>query len=229
MLDRATTESPPCSMAQLVPPATEGGEMEPRSDVEVFLVRHGETAWSLSGQHTGRTDLALTENGRRRARLLAPLLAQAEISHVLASPLRRARETCELAGLADRMQVDPDLVEWNYGAYEGLTQEEIARTAPGWVLFADGCPGGESPDEVGARADRVLGRVRSLYGRVALFAHGHFFRVLAARWIGLPPGQGSRFLLDTATVSVLGSYRDIPAVKRWNVPVESGRSSIETR
>jgi probable phosphoglycerate mutase len=182
----------------------------------VFLVRHGETEWSLSGQHTGVTDLPLTENGRRAAQQLAPLLAETEFALVLTSPLARARTTCELAGLGDRMQVDPDLSEWSYGAYEGLTAEQIHRSAPGWLIFTDGCPGGESPDQVGARVDRVIRRIREAAGRVALFAHGHFLRVFAARWIGLPPAHGRHFLLDTSTLSILGYYRGIPALKCGN-------------
>jgi probable phosphoglycerate mutase len=192
---------------------------------EVFLVRHGETEWSVSGRHTGVTDLALTENGRRAAKQLEPLLSETEFAMVLASPLERARMTCELAGLGDRMHVDPDLVEWNYGEYEGLTPEQIHRTAPGWMIFSDGCPGGESPEQVGVRVDRLIGRVRAVPGRVALFAHGHVFRVFAARWIGLPPTHGRHFLLDTSTLNVLGYYRGIPAVKRWNAPIARGRST----
>jgi probable phosphoglycerate mutase len=191
---------------------------------EVFLVRHGETEWSLSGQHTGITDIPLTENGRRAAKLLEPLLSRTEFALVLASPLQRARRTCELAGLGDRMQLDRDLVEWNYGEYEGLTPAQIHRRAPAWMIFADGCPGGESPDEVAARVDRVIAKVRAVAGRVALFAHGHVLRVLAARWIGLPPTHGCHFLLDTSTLNILGYYRGIPAVRRWNVPIENGRS-----
>jgi probable phosphoglycerate mutase len=201
--------------------------MEPRTGQggDLVLVRHGETEWSLSGRHTGVTDLPLTERGRRKATLLEPLLRPVEFARVLVSPLRRARETCELAGLGDRMTVDPDLIEWNYGEYEGLTSAEIERASPGWMLFADGCPGGESPDQVGERVDRLIAKVRPAGGRVALFAHGHVFRVFAARWIGLPPAAGSRFLLDTSTVSVLGWYRGVPAVKRWNAPLEHGRES----
>ena len=184
-----------------------------------FLIRHGETEWSLSGQHTGTTDIPLTENGRNVARQLEPLLRAATFSLVLTSPLRRARQTCELAGLGAQAEVDANLLEWNYGEYEGLTSKQINETVPGWILFNDGCPGGESPSEVGARADQVVARIRSIEGDVALFGHGHFFRVLVARWLGLPPAAGSHFLLDTATISVLSHYRGIPAVKRWNAPL----------
>ncbi len=184
-----------------------------------FLVRHGETEWSVSGQHTGLTDIPLTENGRKAARRLEPLLARATFALVLTSPLHRARQTCELAGLGDRAEVDADLMEWNYGEYEGLTPKQIRAKAPGWMIFSDGCPGGESPAQVGARLDRVIARIRSVEGDIALFGHGHVFRVLAARWIGLPATAGGHFLLDTATVSVLSHYKGIPAVKRWNAPL----------
>ncbi len=187
---------------------------------EVYLIRHGETEWSLSGQHTGTTDLPLTENGRRAARRLGPLLGGKDFSLVLTSPLRRARDTCELAGLGDRAQVDPDLIEWDYGEYEGLRPEEIHRTAPDWMVFTDGCPGGESPEQVGARVDRLIGKVRATAGPVALFGHGHLFRVFVARWIGLPASHGRHFLLDTATLNILSSYHGIPALKCWNVPLE---------
>jgi probable phosphoglycerate mutase len=191
---------------------------------EVFLVRHGETEWSLSGQHTGTTDVPLTENGRREAAALGRMLSGTDFALVLASPLERARMTCDLAGLGGRKQIDPDLVEWAYGEYEGLTPEEIERAAPGWMIFKDGCPGGESPDQVGARADRVIEKVRGVEGRVAVFAHGHLLRVLAARWIGLPPEHGCHFLLDTSALGILGYYRGVPAVKRWNDRIANGRS-----
>jgi broad specificity phosphatase PhoE len=191
-----------------------------RSDPgEALLIRHGETEWSLSGQHTGSTDIPLTENGRRAAQRLGPYLAEQDFSLILSSPLQRALQTCELAGLGERVQIDPDLREWDYGAYEGLKPAEIHRQAPGWMIFRDGCPGGESPDQVAARADRVIRRVREAGGRVALFAHGHVFRVLAVRWIGLPPGAGCHFLLDTSTLTILSYYRDIPALKCWNAPL----------
>jgi probable phosphoglycerate mutase len=189
------------------------------STQRVFLIRHGETEWSLSGQHTGITDIPLTANGRRLPRRLAPVLAKVPFARIYTSPLSRARETCELAGLGERAKIDNDLVEWNYGNYEGLTPKEIHAKAPGWMLFRDGCPGGESPEEVGRRVDSVIERVRAVERNVALFAHGHVFRIFAARWIGLPPAAGCYFLLDTATLSVLSYYRGIPAIKRWNAPI----------
>ena len=186
---------------------------------KVLLIRHGETEWSLNGRHTGTTDIPLTEHGRDVARRWKPVLSQRTFALVLTSPLQRARETCELAGLGKRAEIDDDLMEWNYGDYEGLTPKEIHAKAHSWMLFRDGCPGGESPEDVGRRVDSVIERVRVVDGHVALFAHGHVFRVFAARWIGLPAAAGCRFLLDTATVSVLGYYRGVSAIKRWNAPV----------
>ena len=187
----------------------------------IYLVRHGETEWSLSGQHTGITDIPLTENGRRVAKLFEPLSAKVNFALVLTSPLERARMTCELAGLGGRAEVDRDLMEWNYGEYEGLTSKQIHAKSPDWMLFRDGCPGGESPEQVGVRVDRVIARVHAADGHVALFAHGHILRALAARWLGFPVAEGCHFMLDTATLSVLSYYRDIPAVKRWNAPLLS--------
>ena len=183
---------------------------------QVYLARHGETEWSLSGQHTGITDIPLTENGRNLAKRLAPVLATERFALVLTSPLERARNTCELAGLGAHAEIDRDLMEWNYGEYEGLTPKQIDAQAPGWMIFTDGCPGGESPAQVSARADRLVARVRSVEGDVALFAHGHIFRVFAARWLGLPATAGCHFLLDTATLSILSYYRNLPAIRRWN-------------
>jgi len=187
--------------------------------VSVFAIRHGETAWSLTGQHTGTTDIPLTDNGRRLAERLRPVLARETFALVLTSPLKRARETCELAGLGGNAICDPDLVKWNYGAYEGLTPKQIHETAPEWLIFRDGCPGGEAPEQVGARADRVIARARAVEGDVALFAHGHLLRVFGAPWLGLPAGAGQHFLLDTGTLNVLDYYRRIPAVKIWNGPL----------
>jgi probable phosphoglycerate mutase len=186
---------------------------------QIFLIRHGETAWSLSGQHTGRTDIPLTENGRKMAGMLAPVLAAENFELVMASPLQRARETCALAGLDAHASIDPDLIEWNYGGYEGLTTSQIHAQAPDWLLFRDGCPGGETPDQIGARVDRLIAKVRAARGHVALFAHGHLFRVFAARWLDLPVQEGCRFMLHPATLSILSYYRGIPAVKRWNMLV----------
>ena len=189
---------------------------------EIYLIRHGETEWSRSGKHTGVSDIPLTEHGREQARLLRQELLAKNFQCVLTSPRRRARETCELAGLADRAEIAPDLAEWNYGDYEGLTSEQIHVHRPGWTIFSEGGgPGGETPQQVGARADRVIARVRAVQGDAALFAHGHILRVLAARWLGLAPGAGANFLLDTATVSVLNTAGGITAVQRWNVaPVQ---------
>jgi probable phosphoglycerate mutase len=193
------------------------------SQPEIYLIRHGETEWSRSGKHTGVSDIPLTEYGRRQAWLLRQELIVANFQLVLTSPLQRARETCELAGLGERAEIEPDLMEWNYGDYEGLTSEQIHVHRPGWTIFNDGGgPGGETPQQIGMRVDRVIARLRALQGDAALFAHGHVLRVLAARWLGLTPRAGAHFLLDTATVSVLSSYAGVAAVKFWNVaPVAS--------
>lgn len=188
---------------------------------KVYLLRHGETEWSLNGRHTGVTDIPLTENGRKLARQLQPILAREKFVMVLTSPLQRARETCELAGLGTLASVDRDLMEWNYGEYEGLTTEQIRQTRPDWSVFRDGCPGGESPLQVSVRADRIVSRVRAMDGNVALFSHGHILRVLAARWINLSASYGENFLLDTATLNVLGYYRESPAFKIWNAPLHN--------
>jgi broad specificity phosphatase PhoE len=188
-------------------------------NVNVFAIRHGETAWSLNGRHTGKTDIPLTDDGRRLAARMRPVLAANPFGLVLCSPMRRARETCELAGFGDRAITDSDLVEWSYGKYEGLTPKQIDEVAPGWLIFRDGCPGGEAPEQVGARVDRVIARARAVAGDTALFAHGHLLRVFAARWIGLPASGGQHFLLNTGTLCVLGYYHEIPAVRIWNGPL----------
>ena len=190
----------------------------PDTPLSVYVLRHGETAWSLTGQHTGTTDLPLTENGRAAARRLAPRLGRQAFPLVLTSPLQRARETCEPAGLGARAQVEPDLVEWNYGQHEGLTTREIHQDRPGWELFTDGCPGGEAPAQIGARVDRVLATIRGAHGNVAVFAHGHVLRVLVARWLDLPVAAGRLFLLDTGTLSILTVYRGQAVVQQWNAP-----------
>jgi broad specificity phosphatase PhoE len=184
--------------------------------VNVFAIRHAETAWSLSGQHTGTTDLPLTDNGRQLAQRMRSALVRTAFALVLCSPMRRARETCELAGFGDRAVIDSDLLEWNYGTYEGLTSKQIRELVPDWLIFRDGCPGGETPEQVSTRVDRVIARSRAVGGDIVLFAHGHLLRALVARWIGLPVSGGQHFLLGPGALSVLGYYRGIPAVKIWN-------------
>jgi broad specificity phosphatase PhoE len=185
----------------------------------LYVARHGETIWSLSGQHTGLTDLPLTPNGERNARRLGDRLKGMSFAKVFTSPLQRAARTCELAGFGDVAETDPDLVEWNYGQYEGLCSAEILAKRPDWQLFRDGCPGGESPAQVGERADRVVERVRTVPGNVLLFSSGHFIRVLAARWLALGPEPAGRyFLLTTASLSALGYEHKLsqPVIRLWN-------------
>src|SRR5215831_13330878 len=184
----------------------------------LHLARHGETAWSLSGQHTGRTDLPLTANGEAQARRLGARLRGRAFARVLASPLRRAARTCELAGYGSVAELDSDLLEWDYGRYEGRRSVEIHAERPDWDLFRDGCPGGETPADVGARADRIVQRARSVGGDVLLFSSGHFLRVLAARWLGLEPAAGRFFLLSTASLSGLGyeHNRSQPVIRLWD-------------
>ena len=185
---------------------------------EIYLARHGETTWSLSGQHTGRTDIPLTPRGERHAVSLGTRLRGATFAQVLTSPLSRAHRTCELTGFGEWAQVDPDLQEWDYGQYEGRRTADIRQERPGWYLFRDGCPDGESVGAIGARADRVVSRLRAIDGHVLIFSHGHFLRVLAARWLGLPAGNACYFVLSTAALSVLGyeHHRDEPAIRLWN-------------
>ena len=192
--------------------------MNPMALPAVYLARHGETVWSLTGQHTGLTDLPLTERGERNARRLGERLAGLVFAKVFTSPLQRAARTCELAGFGNAAEVDPDLVEWNYGKYEGLRTAEIHAKRPDWQLFRDGCPGGESPNQVGVRADRVVSRVRAIKGDVLIFSSGHFLRVLAARWLGIEPAAGRFFMLNTASVSVLGYEHSLsqPVIRLWN-------------
>ena len=184
----------------------------------VYLARHGETAWTLSGQHTGLTDLPLTERGERNARRLAERLRGVTFAKVFTSPLQRATRTCELAGFGALAEIDRDLLEWNYGEYEGRLTTDIHRERPDWQLFRDGCPGGESPKEVGARADRAVKRMRGVKGDVLLFSSGHFLRVLAARWLGLDAAFGRYFLLSTASLSALGYEHNLsdPVIRLWD-------------
>ena len=185
---------------------------------QVYLARHGETAWSLSGQHTGRTDISLTAKGEDNARMLGQRLQGLSFAKVYTSPLVRARRTCELAGFGSVAEVDPNLAEWNYGDYEGKKTADIRKARPDWQLFRDGCPGGETLAEVGARCDQVIARARAAAADVLLFAHGHVLRVLAARWVGLPVADGRRFLLGTAALCILGYEHSLeePVIRLWN-------------
>jgi probable phosphoglycerate mutase len=190
---------------------------------QLFLIRHGETAWSLSGQHTGRTDIPLTERGERQAQKLGERLRGVRFSAVFTSPLQRARRTCELAGLGAGAHVDEGLYEWNYGDYEGLTSQQIRAQRAGWDVFRDGCPGGESPEQMRVRVDGVLARMRALEGTVALFSHGHCLRALAVRWIELPITCGRNFGLAAGAVSLLGyEHRSLeePAIELWNAATD---------
>lgn len=188
------------------------------TEAQIYLARHGETAWSLTGQHTGLTDLPLTERGERNARQLGVRLRGLKVSQVFVSPLQRARQTCELAGFGPRAVVDPDLVEWNYGDYEGLTTAEIHHTRPDWRIFRDGCPGGESVADVCARAERVVARLRELDEQVLLFSSGHFLEMFTTRWLGWPAETATRLFLDTASLSIVGYHRSKanPVLRLWN-------------
>src|SRR5262245_6675870 len=184
----------------------------------IYLARHGETEWTVSGRHTGRTDLPLTQQGEAEARRLGERLRGQAFTSVLTSPLRRAVQTCATAGFGASAEIEPDLVEWDYGAYEGRTSADIQAESPGWQLFRDGCPRGESPGDVGSRADHVIRRVRTTAGNVLIFSSGHFLRVFAARWLGLEPGAGRYFLLGTASLSAVGYEHDLsePAIRLWD-------------
>jgi len=185
----------------------------------VYMARHGNTAWTLTGQHTGLSDLPLTPDGERNAVRLGERLKGLKFNKIFTSPLQRAARTCELAGFGAAAEIDPDLVEWNYGKYEGLTSAEILRDHPDWQLFRDGAPGGESPEQVGERADRVVQRLRGVAGDVLLFSSGHFIRMLTSRWLGLAPGTGGKyFLLNPASLSALSYEHNLsrPAIRLWN-------------
>lgn len=193
--------------------------------MKVYYIRHGETEWSRSGQHTGRTDIALTAAGEEEARRLGPMLQGVQFDHVLVSPRMRARRTYELSGITTAAETDPDLAEWDYGDYEGRRSVDIHAERPGWEIFRDGCSGGESPTGIAVRADRLIARVRSSGGSVALFAHGHIGSVLAARWIGQPVLVGQHLWLATGSLSVLGdhpSHPGLPVIARWNLAPQAG-------
>jgi broad specificity phosphatase PhoE len=188
----------------------------PDEGPNAWLVRHGETEWARLGRHTGRTDIPLTEAGRQQAQAVRSKLTGHTFALVLSSPLSRALETARLAGFGDVVEVDPDLMEWDYGEYEGLTTPQIREMVSSWTIWTHGAPGGESPDQVGKRCDRVIARVRAANGDALLFGHGHQLRALSARWLELPASDGRHFALATATVSVLGWERETPVVERWN-------------
>ncbi|HEY6533326.1 MAG TPA: histidine phosphatase family protein [Acidimicrobiales bacterium] len=183
---------------------------------DLFVIRHGATEWSVNGRHTGRTDLPLLPEGEEQAGATGKLLAGHDFALVLTSPLQRARHTCELAGLGDQAEIDDDLLEWDYGDYEGVTTVQIREHDPGWTVWTGAIPNGESLDDVAARADRVIARARAAAGDVAVFAHGHILRVLTARWCDLAPIEGRRFVLETATLSQLGWEHEYPGILRWN-------------
>ena len=191
----------------------------PPCPLKLYLVRHGETAWSVSGQHTGRTDIPLTAKGEDEARELVPWLAQVQFSGVFASPLQRAQRTCELAGLGDMAEVEPDLAEWDYGDYEGRLSKDIRSGRPNWNVFKDGCPHGEMPADVSARADHLIVRLCMIGGSIALFSHGQFGKALVARWIGLPVADGQHFSLGTASLNILGhdpAHSEVRVIALWN-------------
>ncbi|TWU46850.1 histidine phosphatase family protein [Rubripirellula reticaptiva] len=192
--------------------------------LRLYFMRHGETEWSKSGQHTGRADIPLTANGQQEARRLGERIRSITFDHVLVSPLKRARQTCELAACSEGAETEPDLIEWDNGDYEGQTHADVDTQRPDWNLFRDGCPGGEMPDEVSARADRLIRRLKKLDGNVALFAHSHIGRVLGARWIELPVQVGEHLILNTASLSILCYQHEdsnVPAIESWNGGNES--------
>jgi probable phosphoglycerate mutase len=184
---------------------------------EIWLARHAETEWSRGGLHTGRTDVPLTDSGREGARGIAGRLRGRRFALVLASPLERARETAELAGVGEQVQLREDLLEWDYGDYEGITTQEIRATRPDWYLWRDGVPGGETAEEVAARCDRVIEELLAVDGDVAVFAHGHVLRALSARWVDEPVSFGGRLYLSTGALSVLGFEREVRVIRRWNL------------
>jgi probable phosphoglycerate mutase len=191
----------------------------PAAPPRVYLVRHGETEWTLSGRHTSTTDLPLTAHGESEARALAPWLAPVEFSHVFVSPRLRARQTCEQAGLAATAEIEPDLVEWDYGVYEGESSKDIGKTRAGWSLFGDGAPGGESPEDIRIRADRLIERLLGLSGNIALFSHGQFSSAFATRWIQLPVAEARHLALSTASLSILSfapTHPDVRVLSLWN-------------
>ncbi len=201
--------------------------------LHIHLIRHGETEWTLTSQHTGRTDIPLTAKGEDEVREWGQRLCRIRFDHVLTSPLQRARRTCELVGLGKNAEIEPDLAEWDYGGYEGLRSVDIRKDRPGWNVFRDGCPNGESPEEISARADRLIVRLRTMEGNIAVFSHGQFGGVLAARWIGLSIVEAQHFPFRTASLSILGDdphHPEVPVLELWNAaPHEASRLAPESR
>jgi broad specificity phosphatase PhoE len=198
----------------------------PTVNSTIYLIRHGETEWAKSGRHTGRTDIPLTDAGREQAGFLLPIFDDVKFARILSSPLQRALETAKLAGLSSRVEVDKELLEWDYGDYEGLTTNQIRERVPGWSVWTHPFPNGETIDELSHRADQVVAKLRSIEGNVAIFSHGHFLRVLVSRWIGLPADHGSRFLLGTSTLSILGYENETQVIKTWNGPLITAACAI---
>ena len=192
----------------------------------IYLIRHGETEWAKSGRHTGRTDIPLTDAGRVQAGFLLPIFDDVKFARILSSPLQRALETAKLAGLSSQVELEKDLLEWDYGGYEGLTTKQIRERAPGWSVWTHSCPNGETIEQVSQRADRVVAMLRSIEGNVAIFSHGHFLRLLVCRWIGLPADHGSCFLLGTSTLSILEYENELPVIKTWNGPLITAACAI---
>jgi broad specificity phosphatase PhoE len=192
----------------------------------IYLIRHGETEWAKSGQHTGLTDIPLTDAGREQAGFLLPIFDDVKFGRILSSPLQRALETAKLAGLSSKLAVDKELLEWDYGDYEGLTTKQIRDRVPGWSVWTHPCPNGEMIDQISQRADRVVAKLRSIEGHVAIFSHGHFLRVLVCRWLGLSADHGSHFLLGTSTLSILGYDSELPVIKTWNGPLITAACAI---
>jgi broad specificity phosphatase PhoE len=192
----------------------------------VYLIRHGETEWAKNGRHTGRSDIPLTDAGREQAGFLLPIFDDVKFARILSSPLQRALETAKLAGLSPSVELDEELLEWDYGDYEGLTTKQIRERVSDWSIWTHLCPNGETIGQVSQRADRVVARLRSISGNVAIFSHGHFLRILVSRWIGLSADHGSRFLLGTSTLSILGYENEVPVIKTWNGPLITAACAI---
>jgi broad specificity phosphatase PhoE len=199
---------------------------EHSDDPQIYLIRHGETEWSRAGRHTGRTDIPLTDRGKEQAEFLKPIFDDVRFAKILSSPLQRALETARLAGLGNRVETTDDLKEWDYGNYEGITTKEIRKSVPDWTVWTHPCPNGESIEQVAARADRVVQRLREVDADVAVFSHGHFLRVLAVRWLGMDPHAGKNFLLGTSTLSILSYEHGFPAIKTWNGPLITAACAV---